>query len=94
LTTSLPRRIPPSSRTSIWSPTAAAAEGKTRMVAGVPSRLLPPWLETEIAVAPASTARRASSGRMTPLTRNGPPQRARSQAMSAQVGGGTAVQAR
>jgi len=33
----------------------------------VPSRLLPPWFETEMAVAPTSTARRASSGCVMPL---------------------------
>ena len=38
----------------------------------MPSRLLPPWLDTEIAVAPTSTARRASSARMTPLTHERP----------------------
>ena len=41
------------------TPTAAATAGSARIEAEVPSRLLPPWLETEIAVAPASTARRA-----------------------------------
>ena len=57
------------------------------MVAGVESRLLPPWLDTEIAVAPMSTARRASSGRVMPLIMNGPPHCSRSQARSSQVGG-------
>jgi hypothetical protein len=32
----------------------------------VPSRLLPPWLDTEMAMAPMSTARRESSGCMIP----------------------------
>ncbi len=50
LTTSPPRRMPPSSSTSIWSPTASAIAGSARIVAGVPSRLLPPWLDTEIAL--------------------------------------------
>src|SRR5882757_7235569 len=49
-TTSPPRRIPPSSSTSTWSPTASAIAGSARVLAGVPSRLLPPWLDTEIAV--------------------------------------------
>ena len=71
LTASLPRRMPPSSRTSIWSPTAAATAGRARMVAGVPSRLLPPWFDTEMALTPASTARLASSTRVTPLSMNG-----------------------
>src|SRR6476659_8353145 len=48
--------------------TAAAVPGSTRIVAGVPSRSLPPWLDTEIAVTPASAARLASSTRVTPLT--------------------------
>ncbi len=45
----------------------------SRIAAGVPSRLLPPWLDTEIASTPASTARRASSTRQTPLSMNGVP---------------------
>ena len=57
----------------------------------MPSRLLPPWFDTEIAVAPMSTARRASSGRMIPLTMNGAPHCSRSQAMSSQVGGGVCI---
>ncbi len=61
------------------------------MVPGVPSRLLPPWLDTEIAETPASTARLASSTRITPLSMNGPPQYSRSQAMSSQVGGGVPI---
>src|SRR5689334_9807353 len=64
--------MPPSSSTSTCPPTAAATAGRARMVAGVPSRSLPPWLDTDIAVAPASTARLASSMRVMPLTRNGP----------------------
>src|SRR5699024_4378003 len=72
--------------TSIWSPTASTTAGRARIVAGVPSRLLPPWLDTEIALTPASTARLASSTRMTPLSRNGPPHCSRSQATSCQVG--------
>jgi len=53
--------------------------GTTRIVAGVPSRLLPPWFDTEMAVAPMSTARRASSIRITPFSMNGPPHSSRSQ---------------
>jgi hypothetical protein len=40
--------------------------GSRRMVPGVPSRLLPPGLDTDIAVTPASTARLASSSLVTP----------------------------
>ncbi len=90
-TASPPRRTPPSSSTSTWSPTAAAIAGSARIVAGVPSRLLPPWLDTEIALTPASTARFASSTRITPLSRNGPPHCSRSQARSAQLGGGVCI---
>src|SRR5438477_339560 len=41
LTTSLPRRIPPSSSTSICPPAASATPGSARIDAGVPSRLFP-----------------------------------------------------
>jgi hypothetical protein len=91
LATSEPRRTPPSSSTSTWSPTASATAGSARIEAGVPSRLLPPWLDTEIAVTPASTARRASSTRMTPLSMNGPPQSSRSQATSSHEGIGDCI---
>src|SRR5512133_2109499 len=73
LTTSEPRLIPPSRTTSTWSPTASAMGLTIRMAAGVPSRLLPPWLDTDRAVTPASTARLASSTRQMPLIMNGPP---------------------
>src|ERR1700735_5841123 len=91
LTTPPPRRTPPSSSTSTWSPTASATAGRARIVAGVPSRLLPPWLGTEIAVTPASTARLASSTLITPLSRNGPPHCSRSQRTSSQVGSGAPI---
>src|SRR5260370_473452 len=61
--------------------------GNRRIVAGVPSRLLPPWLETETAVTPASTARLASSILVTPLSMNGPPHCSRSQDTSSHDGG-------
>jgi DNA-binding CsgD family transcriptional regulator len=93
-TTSPPRRTPPSSSTSARPATASTTPGRARIEAGVPSRLLPPWLDTEIAVAPAPTARRASAARITPLTMNGPPHRSRSQAMSSQAGGGTVAHER
>src|SRR3546814_14644446 len=70
LTTSEPRRTPPSITTSIWCPTVSAIGLTIRIAAGVPSRLLPPWLETESPETPASTARLASSMRHPPLTRN------------------------
>ena len=61
------------------------------MVPGVPSRLLPPWLETEMASTPMSTARLASSTRVTPLSMNGPSHWSRSQATSSHDGGGVAI---
>src|SRR3954454_4963677 len=90
-TPSLPRRTPPSSSTSTCSPTASATAGRARMAAGVPSRLLPPWLDTEIAVQPASTARLASSTRMTPLSMKGPPHSSRIHLMSSHVAGGVPI---
>ena len=81
--------------TSTWSPTASAIGWTIRIAAGVPSRLLPPWLETEIAATPASTARRASSTRQTPLSMNGIPlicaQVSRIHATSSQDGGGVVI---
>jgi hypothetical protein len=67
---------------------------RTRIVAGVPSRSLPPWLDTEIAVAPASAARFASSMRVMPLTMNGPPHCPASQRTSSQAGSGEAAHCR
>ena len=60
------------------------------MVAGVPSRLLPPWFDTEMALTPASTARLASSTRVTPLSMNAPPHCSRIQATSSQEGAASA----
>ena len=47
--------MPPSITTSTSWPTAVAIEDSTRIGAGVPSMLLPPWLETDSVVTPAST---------------------------------------
>ena len=68
------------------APALLEAAGQDGISAGVPSRLLPPWLETEIAVTPASTARSASSTRITPLSMNGPSHCSRSQRTSSHVG--------
>src|SRR6185437_11682440 len=65
--------------------------GECPIDAGVPSRLLPPWLDTEIAETPASTACLASSTRITPLSMNGPPHSSLSQAISSHVGGGVPI---
>ena len=91
LTTSLPRRTPPSMTTSMRSPTASAITGSARMVAGVVSRLLPPWLDTLMVLYPASTARSASETRMMPLSMNGPSHCSRSQRRSSHDGGGVPI---
>ena len=77
--------------TSTSRPTAPAIAGRARIDAGVPSRLLPPWFDTEMAVAPMSTARRASSTRMTPFSMKGPPHSSRSQRSSSHDGGGVII---
>jgi hypothetical protein len=64
--------MPPSRRISIRPSTASVTAGSARIDAGVVSRLLPPWLETEMASAPMSTAWRAWSGWVTPLISSGP----------------------
>ena len=60
-------------------------------MAGVVSRLLPPWLDTEIASTPAATARLASSTRVMPLSSSGPSHSARSHSTSSHCGGGVAI---
>jgi hypothetical protein len=88
--------MPPSMTTSRSEPTASQIGLTIRIAAGVPSRLLPPWLETEMAWAPASRARRASSMRQTPLSMNGLPPLiwahcSRIHATSSQDGGGVVI---
>jgi hypothetical protein len=65
------------------------------IAAGVPSRLFPPWLDTEMPATPASTARSASSTRHTPFSTNGVPliwcHCSRIQATSSQLGGGVVI---
>jgi len=74
---------------------ARVDDARRAVDAGVPSRLLPPWLDTEIASTPASTARRASSTRATPLSRNGVPliwpHVSRIHATSSHDGGGVVI---
>ena len=70
---------------------AGDGAGTSRIVAGVPSRLLPPWLETEMAVTPASAAWSASSTRVIPLSIERPVPDLASQATSSQVGGGVCI---
>ena len=47
------------------------SRGSTSAVAAMPSSTRPPWFDTAIAAAPASTARAASSPRSSPFTTNG-----------------------
>ena len=72
LTTSAPRRMPPSSMTGMRPATASTTCGRARTPAGAPSSWRPPWLETITASTPSSAARRASSGCRTPLRISGP----------------------
>ena len=57
-----PVRTPPSNSTSVSPPTASAISGSAEIDDGAPSSWRPPWFDTTIASAPASTASRASSG--------------------------------
>ena len=88
LTTSVPRRTPPSSRMGIRPPTAATIAGRASMVPGAPSSCRPPWLLTMMPSMPSATARRASWGWSTPLSSKGPGHNARSQATSVQEAAG------
>ncbi len=63
------------------------------MVAGEVSSWRPPWFDTTIPAAPASAARRASSGRTIPLTSTGSRVIDRSQATSFQVSDGSRKEA-
>ena len=56
LNTSMPVRMPPSTRMVILPPTASAMAGSTSAVAGHWSSTRPPWLETTMPAAPASRA--------------------------------------
>lgn len=55
----------------VLPPTASAISGNTSAVAGAPGSTLPPWFETIIASAPASTASSAHLVFSTPFTMNG-----------------------
>ena len=74
LTMSEPRRTPPSQITSTRSPTASTISGRRSNDAGAPSSWRPPWLETAMAVTPASAASRASATDWIPLRTSGPSQ--------------------
>ena len=53
------------------SPAASTTVGSASIVAGVVSRLRPPWLETITPASPSAAARRASSGARIPLISTG-----------------------
>ena len=56
LTTSAPRRMPPSTSTSTLPSTASATSGSASIVASAPSSWRPPWFETTTPAAPWSAA--------------------------------------
>ena len=85
LSTSVPRRIPPSTKTGTRPATLSATCGSASMVAGTVSRLRPPWLETMIPATPALTARSASSGLSTPFSSSGILAKERSHSTSFQL---------
>ena len=74
LSTSVPRRTPPSSSTSILPSTASTTSGSAEMAERTPSSWRPPWLETITASTPCCAASLASSGSRMPLSARGPPQ--------------------
>ena len=78
LTTSVPRRIPPSTSSGSSPPTASAIAGSRSTAAGTVSSWRPPWLDTTSASTPAETASRASWGCATPFSAIGSAVAARS----------------
>lgn len=64
---SVPERMPPSTRIFTRSPTASAISGSTSAVAAAPGSTRPPWFDTTMAAAPASTAFSAPRTVMMPL---------------------------
>ena len=73
LTTSLPRRMPPSSQTSSFDrrPASVSMEmisGSASIDDRAVSMLRPPWFDTRIAATPALAAKTASSPHWTPLS--------------------------
>ena len=71
LNTSMPVRMPPSTKIFSLPPTAAAMSGRTSAVAGHWSSTRPPWLETTMPAAPASRAFSAPRTVMMPLRMKG-----------------------
>ena len=91
LTTSLPRRTPPSITTSTWSPTVSAIVGQHADRGG---------RTVEVVATMVRHRDRRDAGidrplgiidAITPLSMNGPPHCSRSQATSSQVGGGVCI---
>ena len=70
---SVPWRIPPSTNIFIRPWFHSTILSNTSAVAGVWSRTLPPWLDTTIALAPASNAFFAPDTVIIPFTMNGIP---------------------
>ena len=62
---------PPSRMTSTSGPTASRTSGRTSRGATESSSWRPPWLDTQIALKPVSSARTASDARATPLRATG-----------------------
>jgi len=88
-TTSVPRRMPPSTSTGTRPPTFSTTSGKASMVAGTVSRLRAPWFDTMIPETPAFTAVAASSGLRMPLSSTGRRAKERSQSISFQLRDGS-----
>ena len=86
-----PRRNPPSTSTGTRPSTASTISGRTVIGAWTESSCRPPWFETTIASTPASTASRASSAVMRPLTSNGTGAASRIHARSSHVRSGAYV---
>lgn len=89
LTTSVPRRMPPSTRTGMRPSMRSTTRGRAWMVAGTVSRFRAPWFETMMPAAPASSPRAASSAFRTPFKRTGTFAKDRSHSTSFQVSDGS-----
>jgi hypothetical protein len=82
LSTSLPRRTPPSMNTSARPRAASTISGRTSSEPGTASIWRPPWLDTQMPSTPQPMASSASSAVIVPLMMSGPFQRSRSHARS------------
>ena len=88
-TTSAPRRIPPSKKTSTLAPAPCTTSGSVSMVESVVSRLRDPWLDTISPFTPYSAAMAASSPVIMPLNTMGRSVTVRSHFRSSQVAPGS-----